>query len=362
MATHKRKEIEVALQGGGAHGAFTWGVLDRLLEDGRLHIEGLSGTSAGAMNGAIVADGIVRGGYDHARERLEEFWSAVSEAGKFSPVRRSPLDILFGNWSLDYSPGYLAAEAMSRVFSPYDFNPLKINPLRDIVADHIDFDRVNRCVDLKLFITATNVRTGRPKIFRQPEISVDALMASACLPTMFQAVEIDGEAYWDGGYMGNPALFPLVDECDARDMLIVQINPIERDELPTTAAEIANRVNEITFNASLIKELRSLGFLWEVIHHEGLEREQYRDARVHLIHGGETMLDLSVSSKFNSEWAFLVYLRDAGREAASAWLEAHFDDIGKRSTVDLSGLFEESLRPAHLAEDAGRVKEREADS
>ena len=362
MPAAKKKEIELALQGGGAHGAFTWGVLDCLLEDGRLHIEGLSGTSAGAMNGAIVADGIVRGGYDNARERLETFWSAVSEAGKFSPVRRSPLDVLFGNWSLDYSPGYVAAEAMSRVFSPYDFNPLNINPLRDIVADHIDFDRVNRCKDLKLFITATNVRTGRPKIFRQPEISVDTLMASACLPTMFQAVEIKGEAYWDGGYMGNPALFPLVDECDARDMLIVQINPIERKELPTTAAEIANRVNEITFNASLIKELRSLGFLWEVIHHEGLEREQYRDARVHRIHGGETMLDLSVSSKFNSEWAFLVYLRDAGREVAGEWLEAHFDDIGKRSTLDLSGLFEESLRPAHLSEGTVRVNKREIDS
>ena len=362
MAATTRKEIELALQGGGAHGAFTWGVLDRLLEDGRLHIEGLSGTSAGAMNGAIVADGIVRGGYDNARERLEEFWFAVSDAAKFSPVRRTLLDVLFGNWSLDYSPGYLAGDAMSRVLSPYDLNPLNINPLREIVAKHVDFDRVNRCDDLKLFITATNVRTGRPKIFRQPEISVDALMASACLPTLFQAVEIDGEAYWDGGYMGNPALFPLVDECEARDMIIVQINPIERHELPTTAADIANRVNEITFNASLIKELRSLGFLWEVIHYEGLEREKYRDGRVHRIHGGETMLDLSVSSKFNAEWDFLVYLRDAGREAAGEWLEAHFDDIGKRSTVDLSELFEESVRPAHLAEDAVRGTKREVDS
>ena len=362
MAATNRKEIELALQGGGAHGAFTWGVLDRLLEDGRLHIEGLSGTSAGAMNGAIVADGIVRGGYDTARECLEEFWSAVSDAGRFSPVRRSPIDVLFGRWSLDHSPGYIAAEAMSRIFSPYDFNPLDINPLRDIVAEHVDFDRVNRCTDLKLFVTATNVRTGRPKIFRQPEISVEALMASACLPTLFRAVEINGEAYWDGGYMGNPALFPLVDECDARDMVIVQINPIERDELPTTAADIANRVNEITFNASLIKELRSLGFLWEVIHHEDLERAEYRDARIHRIDGGETMLKLSVSSKFNAEWDFLVHLRDAGRASASQWLEENFDHIGYRSTVDLSGLFEESLRPAHLAEGTTRIKKIEVDS
>ena len=354
--------VELALQGGGAHGAFTWGVLDRLLEDGRFHVEGLSGTSAGAMNGAIVADGIVRGGYDAAREGLLEFWSAVSDAGRFSPVRRLPIDVLFGRWSLDYSPGYIAAEAMSRILSPYDFNPLDINPLRAIVAEHVDFDRVNRCHDLKLFVTATNVRTGRPKIFRQPDITVDALMASACLPTLFQAVEVDGEAYWDGGFMGNPALFPLVDECDARDMVIVQINPIERDELPTTAADIANRVNEITFNASLIKELRSLGFLWEVIHHEDLERAEYRDARLHRIHGGDTMLKLSVSSKFNAEWDFLVYLRDAGREAAGHWLADHYDDIGRVSTFNISGLFEESLKPAHLPEGAVRVKKIEVDS
>ena len=354
MAAQNRKVIELALQGGGAHGAFTWGVLDRLLEDGRMKIEGLSGTSAGAMNGAVVADGIVCGGYDAAREGLEKFWSAVSSAAKFSPLRRSPLDVLVGRWSLDWSPGYLTMEALSRFYTPYDLNPLDINPLRDIVAAQVDFERVNRCCDLKLFVTATNVRTGRPKIFRQPDITVDALMASACLPSMFKAVEIDGEAYWDGGFMGNPALFPLVDECDARDLIIVQINPIYRDKLPKTAPEIASRMNEITFNASLIKELRSLGFLWELIHHEDLERERYRDANLHRIHAEETMLELSVSSKLNSEWEFLTYLRDVGREAAGQWLEKHYDDVGHRTTFDLGFIFEESLSPAHLPEDAVR--------
>jgi NTE family protein len=356
LAAHEPKIIELALQGGGAHGAFTWGVLDRILEDGRIRIEGLSGTSAGAMNGAVVADGIVRGGYDSAREALERFWTAVSTAALLSPIRRSPIDVLFGRWSLDYSPGYWAAEALSRVFTPYDFNPLDLNPLRDIVAEQVDFERCNHCDQLKLFVTATNVRTGRAKIFRQPNITVDTLMASACLPTLFKAVEIDGEAYWDGGFMGNPALFPLIDECDARDLVIVQINPIYREKLPRTAPEIANRVNEITFNASLIKELRSLGFLWELIHHENLERERYRDARLHLLHGDETMLELSVSSKFNAEWEFLTYLRDAGREAASEWLERHYDDIGERTTADLSFIFEESLSPAHLAEGTIRKK------
>lgn len=225
MAAPKRKVIELALQGGGAHGAFTWGVLDRLLEDGRIQIAGISGTSAGAMNGAVVADGVVRGGRDAAREALEAFWSAASAASQFSLIRRYPLDMLLGCWSLDWSPGYLAAEALSRVLTPYDFNPLDVNPLRDIVKEQLDFERVNHCSELKLFVTATKVRTGRPKIFRQPEITVDALMASACIPALFKAVEIDGEAYWDGGFMGNPALFPLVDECNARDLVIVQINP-----------------------------------------------------------------------------------------------------------------------------------------
>ncbi len=358
MNTQKRKTIELALQGGGAHGAFTWGVLDRLLEDGRLHIEGISGTSAGAMNGAVVADGMVRRGYEGAREALERFWSAVSSAAQFSPVQRTPLDILFGKWSLDLSPGYLALDLLSRVLSPYDFNPLDINPLRDIVKAQVDFDRVNHCPDLKLFITATNVRTGRPKIFRQPDITVDAVMASACLPSMFKAVEIDGEAYWDGGFMGNPALFPLVDECDARDLVIVQINPMQRQKLPRTASEIHNRINEITFNTSLMKELRALGFLWEVIHYEGLERERYRDARVHCIYAEEAMLDLTVSSKLNAEWQFLTYLRDIGRETTDRWLADHYDDIGNKTTFDVNFVFEESLSPAHLSPETVRRRER----
>lgn len=346
------KIVELALQGGGAHGAFTWGVLDRLLEDGRLKIEGISGTSAGAMNAAVVADGIVSGGYQLAREKLEAFWSAVSAAARHSPIQRTPFDVLVGNWSLDWSPGYMAMEGLSRLLTPYDFNPMDINPLRDIVAAQIDFDGVNRCQEMKIFVTATNVRTGRAKIFRQPEISVDTLMASACLPSLFRAVEIDGEAYWDGGYMGNPALFPLVDECDARDMLIVRINPLVRNKLPRTAPEIADRLNEITFNASLIKELRSLGFLWQVIQHEDLERDRYRDARIHVIHADEKMLELGVSSKLNAEWKFLTYLRDIGRDAAAQWLDEHYDDLGVRSTMDVGFIFEESLQPAHLPEGA----------
>ena len=350
------KQIELALQGGGAHGAYTWGVLDRLLEDGRIGIAAISGTSAGAMNAAVAADGLVRGGREGARERLEAFWRAVSEAARFSPVRRSPLDVLFGRWSLDASPGYLALDMLSRVASPYDLNPWDVNPLRDVVAAQVDFDRVNHCEATKLFVTATNVRTGLPRIFRQGEISIDAVMASACLPSLFKAVEIDGEAYWDGGFMGNPALFPLVDESDCRDLVIVQINPIRRDKLPTTAAEILNRMNEITFNASLIKELRAITLLHRLIDGEGLESERYRDMRLHRI-GGEGLEDLSVSSKLNAEWAFLQHLRDIGRDAAGRWLASHYHALCLRSTFDPRTLFDEcALRDPDEAVEAEVVE------
>jgi NTE family protein len=354
MTGRTKKNIKLALQGGGSHGAFTWGVLDYLLEEDSLHIEAVSGTSAGAMNAVALADGMARGGPAEARKQLENFWAATSAAARFSPVRRSPIDMMMGNWSLDNSPGFLLMEYLSQHFSPYDFNPLDFNPLRDVVADGIDFGRVNDAGGVKVFLAATNVRTGRPKIFRQPGITLDCVMASACLPFLFKAVEIDGEAYWDGGYMGNPALFPLVDECEAGDVVLIQINPFYRPDIPRSALDIRNRLNEITFNASLFKELRSLAFLWEIIHHENLERERYRDIHVHAIHDAETMLALRVSSKMNAEWAFLIYLRDRGREAARNWLEQHRDDLGTRSTLDISWVFSESLRPAHLEEGAER--------
>jgi NTE family protein len=354
MDRQRQKTIKLALQGGGSHGAFTWGVLDQLLEDERLHIEAVSGTSAGAMNAVALADGMARGGPAEARKSLEKFWSATSAAAQYSPIRRSIFDTFMGNWSLDTSPAYILMDHLSRIFSPYDTNPLNFNPLRDVVAGAIDFDAVNGPSALKVFLTATNVRTGRPKIFRQPGIGLDAVMASACLPFLFKAVEIDGEAYWDGGYMGNPALFPLVDECDAGDLVLIQINPFYRPNIPQSARDIQNRLNEITFNAALLKELRSLAFLWEIIHHENLERERYRDARVHAIYDEATMLELGVSSKVNAEWAFLTYLRDRGRKATQDWLSGHYDDLGVRNTLSLAWIFDESLRPAHLPEDADR--------
>lgn len=342
------KTVDLALQGGGAHGALTWGVLDRLLEDPRIAVAAISGTSAGAMNAVVMADGMDRGGRDGAREALATFWKAVSDAALLSPIQRSLWDRITDNYSLDHSPGYLLFEQLTRQFSPYELNPLNINPLRDLVAGLVDFERVNRCPDLKIFVTATNVRTGRGRTFTQPQLSVDTVMASACLPFVFQAVEIDGEAYWDGGYIGNPALYPLVEDTATRDLIVVQINPLQRDRVPRTGREIVNRINEITFNASLVKELRSIELLHQLIDAEQLESERYRDMYVHLIHAHEELSDLDASSKMNAEWAYLQHLKERGRSWADAFLERHFDDLGVRSTFDLKGLFTDSFSPPRL--------------
>jgi NTE family protein len=335
MPDRNVKMIDLALQGGGAHGAFTWGVLDRILEDERLHIAGISGTSAGAMNTVALADGYTVNGRKGAQQALHEFWHAVSKAARFSPMQRTPVMKWVGHWSLDYSPGYRMARFFSNMFSPYQFNPLGINPLRDLVARQVNFDRVHACSDIELFVSATNVRTGRAKVFGRNEITLDAVMASACLPQVFHAVEIDGEAYWDGGYMGNPVLFPLVDKCKADDLIIVQINPVFRDEIPRTATEITNRLNEITFNASLTREISSILLLQQLIDEEGLDRSRCTQVRLHRISAEKELKNIGVSSKLNAEWAFLSHLHRIGYRAADQWLDCHFDALGKQSTLGL---------------------------
>ena len=333
------KLVNVALQGGGAHGAFTWGVVDRLLEDDRIGFEAISGTSSGAMNAVVVADGIMKGGPDGARQALEDFWQAVSREGAKSPIQRSLVNVFMGDWSLDTSPGYLFFDHLTRLVSPYHLNPLNHNPLRDLLEAQIDFDRVTACDKMKLFVSATNVHTGRVRVFTCGEITPDVVMASACLPMMFQAVEIDNVPYWDGGYMGNPALFPFFNSSASSDVVLVQINPIERKTTPRTAREIVNRVNEITFNSSLLKELRAIEFVARLIDQGKLDPSDYKEVLLHRIESGEEMLALSASSKLSAEWAFLVHLRDIGREAARRWLDHHFDSIGKKSSVDIRTLF-----------------------
>jgi NTE family protein len=336
--TREKVLVDLALQGGGAHGAFTWGVLDRLLEEEWLQIEGISGTSAGAMNAAALIAGFAEGGALGAREKLEMFWRRVSEAGRMSPLQRNPLDVMLGRWTLDSSPFFVAGDLMSRLVSPYDLNPRGLNPLRQILAEVIDFDKIARA-PISIFVTATNVSTGRARVFRNADLSPDALLASACLPTMFQAVEIDGDIYWDGGYSGNPTITPLVRECLSHDTILVQINPILRPERPRSATEIANRLNEVSFNAVLLKELRMIALLRRNANALDAEGAQWAGMRIHRV-SSDMMTELSASSKLLAEWAFLCMLRDEGRRAAEAFLDINGDDIGTRSTLDLDDLLE----------------------
>ena len=332
-----RKKVNLALQGGGAHGAFTWGVLDHILDDGRLEIEAISGASAGAVNAVMLADGLARGGPEEARKRLAEFWRAASLGGDLPELQRRVLDRLFSFMPID-SPAKLWMDAMARFLSPYDVNPLNINPLKELIERFVDFAAIRACASPQLFVSATNVETGRLRVFPHDKITADVVMASACLPFLFRAVEIDGVPYWDGGFMGNPAIFPFFRVTETEDVLIVQINPVVRHGVPTSAQEIMNRVNEITFNASLLSEFRAIGFVARLIDQGRLQRGlgpgRYRRVNMHRIALGHTG-NHNAATKLSTDYDFFVALRDSGRRAARRFLDAHFDDIGVRGTVDL---------------------------
>jgi len=342
----EQKTVNLALQGGGAHGAFTWGVLDKLLEDGRINIDGICATSAGTMNACAMAWGMHKGGNDGARQALHDFWKNISDAGqKANPIPKMPWEKFMpqsGWMKTDDTLSFFLLDSMTRLFSPYQLNPFDFNPLRDVLEETINFDELRECDCVKLFISATHVHSGKVRVFDTQEIDLDVVMASACLPYMFKAVEVDGEDYWDGGYMGNPALFPLFYETDTRDVMIVHINPMERNETPESAHDITNRINEISFNSSLLKELRAIAFVKKLIENDMLKdkhKDDFTDILVHSVRSDEVMTSLSVSSKFSSEWDFLTDLRDKGRNTMTAWLEENYDDIGIRDTVDLHGEF-----------------------
>ena len=329
------KTISLALQGGGAHGAFTWGVLDALLEDGRLAIEAISGASAGAMNAIVLTDGWEIGGPDGAREHLQRFWQRVSVDGALLPVQRHLFDRLFSQWYVHGTPTQLWLDSWVRTFSPYETNPLDINPLRELLEELIDFDRVRACRETKLFVSATNVWTGKVRIFNQAELTAAHLLASACLPTIFQAVEIEGEPYWDGGYVSNPPLFPLFYETVTDDILLVQINPLERRVTPRTATEIQNRLTEIAFNTNLLGELRAIDFAARLIEAGKLSTDRYKHVLMHRISGGAELDAFNASSRLNATWSFFSELMELGRAAAQAWLAEHYEAIGTRGTLDL---------------------------
>jgi NTE family protein len=332
------KRINLALQGGGSHGAYTWGVLDRILEDDRLEIDGISGTSAGAMNGALVAEGLHQGGRQEAMNALHRFWAAISDSGRYSPLSMTWWDKLWGRWSLDHLPAYVWLDLVSRMASPYDLNPFNINPLKGILEKEIHFDRIHSCSAVRLYICATDVQTGRPRIFTNPHITLDVLLASACLPFMFQAPEIDGRHYWDGGYTGNPSLYPLF-KCESRDVILVKINPIFREQIPRTSRDIINRVNEISFNNSLLHELRAIDFVTRLLDEEAIAPNRYKRMLIHLIDSDGELDPLGASSKFNTDWDFLRHLHDIGYRSADVWLDKHYQTLGKDSSVNVRETF-----------------------
>lgn len=328
------KQVNLALQGGGAHGAFTWGVLDHLLEDGRIAIAGISGASAGAVNAVMLADGLARGGAEEARKRLAEFWRAASIGGNLPGPQRAVIDRLMSLLPADASPVEFFVDTMSRFLSPYDLNPLNINPLKDLIGRFVDFEAL-RTGDLPLFISATNVHTGHLRIFRREEITADVVMASAALPLVFRAVEIGGEPYWDGGFTGNPALLPLLEANDVSDVLLVQISPLKRDDTPTSAREIVHRVNEISFNASLAAELRALDYIGRMAE-QGGGRNRASRINVHRIVLEGTGKRLGAGTRLKNDFDFFALLHRAGRKAARRFLDTHFDNIGVRGTIDFS--------------------------
>ena len=335
-STPPPKRLNLALQGGGAHGAFTWGVLDRLLEDPRIELEGICATSSGAVNAAALAHGITLGGRDEARATLDRFWQTVGCAGRWSPIQRTVLERVLGSWRIDLTPSYVAFDVLTRMFSPYQTTPRNYHPLEQILEQIVDFDVVRRCTAVKLFVCATNVRSGKIRVFETQELGPGPILASTCLPFLFQAVEIDGEHYWDGGYMGNPAIYPLIYRCEAADVVIVQINPLYREAVPTTAREILDRVNEISFNSSLMREMRAIAFVTRLIDDGKLDRDHYKRMKIHAIEADEQLKPLGASSKLNAEGAFLDHLKAIGRAACARWLDRNFDQIGVNSTVDLA--------------------------
>jgi NTE family protein len=332
----ERKPITLALQGGGMHGAFTWGVLDRLLDDGRLAIEGVSATSAGAMNAVVLAYGMLQGGEAGARQALHDFWYAVAQsAERHNPLRWMPWLKGTHSFGLDYSPMYTFADMVLRIFSPYQLNRRNLSPLRDVLEKQIDFAALRKQCPLHLYLCATNVETGKIRIFSDEDVCAEAVLASACVPTLFQAITIDGQHYWDGGYMGNPAIFPLIYHCHTRDVVIVHINPLVRPGVPITAAEILNRISEISFNSSLMRELRTIAFVTDLIQQGKIDSNVMKEMLIHSIKSDEAMCALSVSSKYNANWHFLCALRENGRREAEAWLTQNYQNIGERSSIDL---------------------------
>ena len=335
----KKKKLNLALQGGGAHGAFTWGVLDRLLEERDLEIVGVSGTSAGAVNGACLIFGLIQGGNEAARDVLSEFWRKNSASQRYSPLQPTIFDKMMSNGNIDFNPVFLFCSMISKSLSPYQWNLFMNNPLKDLLLDVIDFDVIQKECKRKLFLTATNIRTSKVKIFQNSEITADAVCASACLPHLFQAVEIEGEFYWDGGYIGNPAMFPLFEQTQCTDLMLIQIDSIDYNKVPTKISEILDRATDISFNSSLMREMRAISFVTKIIEKGFDDDGRLIKTNIHYISTGDLMNQYSGSSKMNVDWDWLCYLKENGRINADAWIREHYEKIGRENSCDINCIF-----------------------
>ncbi|MBX3659499.1 MAG: patatin-like phospholipase family protein [Ramlibacter sp.] len=335
------RTINLALQGGGSHGAFTWGVLDALLADPRIAIEGISGASAGAVNAVALADGHARAraaGTDPrraARESLARVWGEVAALGSLGALQKGVASLLWGAIPKELAPTNFFAGAMQNWFSPYQSNPLDINPLRDLLTRLIDFEALGTLPSPKVFVSATHVNTGKAALFTGADVTPQAVMASACLPMLFRAVEIDGEAYWDGGYSVNPALTPLIDHCSSADIVLVQINPLRREDTPRTPADILDRVNELTFNASLLTQVRSIDFINRLLAEGSLHGTRCRRVLLHRIDGGAAIQDYPASSRASADPQLIQTLFRLGQTSGEEWLRKHFAALGQHSTIDI---------------------------
>ena len=337
IAVVGQKVVNLALQGGGSHGAFTWGVLDRLLEEEQLSFEGISASSAGSVNAVVLAHGLAAGGREEARNAMRLFWKRMSETTSHGVLQPSWLDRMNGKFGLEHSPGYLFMDALIYFTSPRLYNPLNHNPIRNVLEEIVDFERLRRQSMIKLFLCATNVRTGKVKVFKSEEIGANHVLASTCLPLLMHSVEIDGEAYWDGGFSGSPVIFPLVYECETRDVVMVHLTPAERPQVPTASHAIMNRMQEIGFNSALIREMRAVAFVTKLID-EGRLADGKR-MLIHVIEAEDVIRELPGSSRLNNDWEFLCHLHELGRARTSKWLGANFDHLGKKSTVDLEAKY-----------------------
>ncbi len=343
--THSRsregKHINLAVQGGGSHGAFTWGVMHRLLEDSRIYIDGLSGASSGAINGVVAANGFLKDRRQGAIKSMEEFWKRISQS-YYNPLLHTfmkTVETPFGHLNMDDFPLYQAIDKGSHLFSPYQLNPMNVNPLRSVLLEIVDFELLRQHPEIRLYVAASNVKRCRARVFRTHEMSVEAVLASTCLPMLYQAVKIDDEYYWDGGYLGNPALYPLVRECGSNDVLVVMVNPLQRDTVPDTAREITNRITELNFNGSLIGEMRSIALINKLLDEGALSKSSYHSVNFHMIEAPAELADYSASSKINTDWDFLRYLHELGWKAADRFLKDHYDDLEVRPTLDVPKQF-----------------------